>query len=270
MKIKLTKDKPTPSNRPSSNRLQDKRVWIAGGAALAALLLLVSWFGAISPQRSKAAATRSDTEAAAVHNSALEAANAKLKTQNDKVAVLRGQLRAALTALPFDSGLPAFTRQLSQQATQNRVALTSLVVGAAAAAAPSAGAAAATPAAAGGTGSTAGATAAPAPTTAAGAAAAPAGAPAAVPGAAPGAAATALVSIPVSLVSTGAGADQVAFLKAIQAPASRRALVSAVQLSPISGKSNDGSTTMTLQLTVFSAPLGKAGQAALEKLLSGK
>lgn len=262
--MKLTKNKPASSSGTSSNRLQtsrsqDKRLWLGGGAALAVLILLVSWFGAISPQRSKAAATRTDTEAAALHNGTLDAANAKLKAQNDKVAVLRAQLRAALTALPFDSGLPAFTRQLSQQASQNRVALTSVVVGAAAAAVPSAGTAATTPATAG---AAAGTTPAAAPTTAAGTAGVPAGA--------PGAASTALVSIPVSLVSTGIGADQAAFLKEIQAPASRRALVSAVQLSPISGKTNDGRTTMTLQLTVFSAPLGKAGQAALEKLLSGK
>jgi hypothetical protein len=229
---------------------EDKRVWLAGGAVAAVLIALVAWFAAISPQLSAASSARADTDAARTHNNALQSASAKLKAQNNDVVTLRARLRAALTALPFDSGLPQYTRQLSQQASGNRIRLTSVIVGAATGAAP-AGTTAALPSAP----AAVPVTPAPSATTA-------------VPPAAP--AATAVISIPVTVVSTGKGSDQLGFLQAIQAATSRRALVNSAQLSPITGLSNDGTTTLTLQLTIFTSPLNPAARTALEKLLSGK
>ena len=211
------------------SRAQDKRVWLGGGALAAVLIGVVGWFGVISPQLSAASSLRDQSDSARAQNSVLESKIAKLKKQNDNVGKLTASLRAALAALPFDSGLPAFTRQLSSQATKNRIVLTSLTVGSGSV--------------------TTGTGVATTPTT--------------------GTTATALVAIPVTLASTGSGPNQLAFLRAIQVDGPRRALVTSTQLTPATGTSLDGSSTMTTQITVFSAPLTAQARAQLVKLLSG-
>ncbi len=231
-----------------TGRSQNRRLWLGGGAAVAILILVVGWFFVISPQLSATAAIRDQADSAQLQNSALQAKNSKLKKENDNVATLRAGLAAALAELPSDGGLPAFTRQLSAQATANSVTLTSVLVGAVL---PVAGAVAA-PAAAPTTetGTAAGTTAAPAATSAGG-----------------------LMQIPVSLVVTGLGKNDIAFLKALQVTGPRRALVSAIQLAPSGGGTAtgiDGPCTLSLTVTIFSAPLSPTGQAALQKLLSGK
>jgi hypothetical protein len=231
-----------------TGRSQNRRLWLGGGAAVAILILVVGWFFVISPQLSATASIRDQADSAQVQNSVLQAKNSKLKKENDNVATLRAGLAAALAELPSDGGLPAFTRQLSAQATANSVSLTSVIVGgvlpvAGAVAAPAAAAAAETGTAA--TGTTA-------------AAATSAGG---------------LMQIPVSLVVTGLGKNDIAFLKALQVTGPRRALVSAVQLAPSGGGTAtgiDGPCTLSLTVTIFSAPLTPTGQAALQKLLSGK
>ena len=116
-------------------RAQDKRVWLAGGAAVAVLIVAVGWLAVISPQLSSAKALDAQADSARAQNGVLAAKVATLKRQNDNVGQLRTSLRSALAALPFDSGLPTFTRQLADQATESKVALSSITVGAAAAAA---------------------------------------------------------------------------------------------------------------------------------------
>ena len=150
-----------------------------------------------------------------------------------------------MAELPSDSGLPEFTRQVSAQATANSVVLTSVVV---ATAAPMT-----QPAAATGTGNT-------------------------------DAGNTAsdvdgifiryrrgLLQMEITLTATGLGPDLQAFLNGIQATGPRRALVTAVQLAPGGGAGGDikGPSTLSLSLTIFSAPLTPDAQAGLEKLLSG-
>ena len=81
-----------------------------------------------------------------------------------------------------------------------------------------------------------------------------------------------MFAIPVTLVSTGSAVNQLAFLKAIQVDGPRRALVISTALAPASGATTasiDASSTMTTQLSVFTAPLSSTAQAQLEKLLSG-
>ncbi|QNK80363.1 hypothetical protein [Nakamurella sp. PAMC28650] len=231
-----------------TGRSQNRRLWLGGGAAVAILILVVGWFFVISPQLSATASIRDQADSAQVQNSVLQAKNSKLKKENDNVATPRAGLAAALAELPSDGGLPAFTRQLSAQATANSVSLTSVIVGGVL---PVAGAVAAPAAAATTeTGTAAGATAAPAATSAGG-----------------------LMQIPVSLVVTGLGKNDIAFLKALQVTGPRRALVSAIQLAPSGGGTAtgiDGPCTLSLTVTIFSAPLSPTGQAALQKLLSGK
>jgi hypothetical protein len=227
-----------------SSRADDKRVWLFGGAVLAVLIALAGWLMVISPKLSATQSLRDEETSARAQNAVLESKVAKLAQQNDKVGELTASLRTALDALPFDSGLPDFTRQLSAKATAKRVTLNSITVGAAA---PVAGAAAA--------GTTVNSSGTPSTTTTA--------------------VAIAPVAIPVTLASTGLGADLLGFLKAIQVDGPRRALVNSTTLGTGAGAGPgdgtiDGWSTMTIQLTVFSAPLTAAAQAQLEKLLTGK
>ena len=151
-----------------------------------------------------------------------------------------------LAALPFDSGLPAFTRQFSNQAAQHRIDLTSISIGSIS----QATAAATTPTTTAPSSAASGST----------------------PSAGTGATAGAVFAIPVTIVSTGSAVDQLAFLKAIQVDGPRRALVISTALTPASGATTasiDASSTMTTQLSVFTAPLSSTAQAQLEKLLSG-
>jgi len=89
-----------------------------------------------------------------------------------------------------------------------------------------------------------------------------------------------LLQIAVTVKATGLGDDLQAFLNEVQATGPRRALVTAVQLSPGgenggnggsggNGGDTKGLCTLNLSLNIFSAPLSPDAQAALEKLLSG-
>ncbi|MDQ2749890.1 MAG: hypothetical protein M3Y44_10260 [Actinomycetota bacterium] len=219
----------------------DKRFWVGGGAVAAVLLVVAGWFGAISPQLSGASSLRNQSDSVQQANGVLQSKIAALKQQNSTLHTLTAKLQAALDALPFDSGLPAFTRQVSSQAAQHRVALTSISVG-----------------------------------TAGPAAAAPAVPAAAVPAAAgPAAGATpvaALYSMPITLRSTGSAKDQLAFLQAIRLDGPRRALINSTDLSPGAGAASpsiDKSSTMITQLTIYSAPMTPQALAQLQKLLRG-
>ncbi len=224
-------------------RSQDKRLWLGGGAVVGVVILLIGWFGVIQPELTAASAIRDQSESARTQNIALQANNARLKENNNDAGALRAGLSAALAQLPSDGGLSAFTRQLSAQATAASVSLTSVVVGAAT---PVTESAAATTPEAGTTTTT---------TTAA----------AATPS-------TGLVQIPITVTATGLGRHDLAFLRAIQWSGPRRALVTASQLSPSGAAAAgiNGPCTLSLTLTIFSAPLSPTAQAALEKLLSGK
>ncbi len=229
-------------------RAQDKRVWLAGGAAVAVLIVAIGWLAVISPQLSSAKTLRVEADSARAQNSVLASKTAKLKRENDSVGALKTNLRAALAGLPFDSGLPTITRQFAAQATENKVALTSITFGTAT--------------------STTGPTA--ASTTAA--TTASAGSTGTAPSASAAAAPASVLSIPVTLLCKGTNKKLLAFLKAIQVNGPRRALVSATTLAG-AGSTNgsiDKSANMTIQLSIFSAPMSAAARAQLAKLLSTK
>ena len=216
---------------------QDKRSWFAGAAVAAVAIGAAGWFGLISPQLSSTSSLHAQADSVALQNVALKSRVARLQSQSADLGKLTDSLRQALAALPYDSGLPAFTRQLNSQAKQNQIALTSITVGAIVPATGAGGAAAAPPAAAG-----------------------------------KGSVAGTVYAIPVTLVSAGSAVHQFAFLKAIQVDGPRRALVTSSQLaagSESQTNSVEKSSTMTVELKVFTQPLSPLQQAQLQKLLTG-
>jgi hypothetical protein len=224
-------------------RLQSRRVWLGGGGLVGLLVIALAWFVFIGPQLSsagdlqdQAATTRLDNEQLQVKLSSLEAKRAKLPQYTSS-------LKAALAAIPYDSGLPAFTRQLDLQAQANHVTVNSVLVGGV----TSVVATTATPATgedvAGGT------PAAPVPTASGG-----------------------LYSMQVTVQSAGSLSGQLAFVRDIQVAGPRRALIAGTQITPGAGSkttSIEQSSTFTTQLNIFSAPRTPAEIRQLQKLLSG-
>ena len=225
-------------------RTQDTRLWTIGGALATVVLAAAGWFMAVHPVLADTAEVKSQTASTLMQNDIARTKVAQLAAQHAKVGALSAELRAAIAALPLDNGLPAFTRQLSAQASANHVQLGSVTVGSIAPMVATA-ATAATPA-----------------TTA------PAATPAAPPTgtADPGA----LVAIQITVNSTGTATRQLAFLHAIRVTGARRALVTSTNLAVADGQSIDGTCTMTNQITIFSAPRSAAAQAQLQKLLNSK
>ena len=246
------------------NRLEDKRSWLAGGSVLGLLIVAIGWFVFIGPQLSSAKSLRAQAAAAQTENSVLAAKVAKLKKQNDSVGQLQATLRDALAGLPFDTGLPAFTRQVSGQATSSGVSLTSITVGTSPGGTPAGG----TPA--GGT-PAGGTPAAPTPnSTTAGTGTT--GTSTTGTGTGTGSTSAAVMTIPITLLSKGSAKAQLAFLNAIQVSGPRRALVTSTTLSgTTSGSASiDKAGTMTTQVNLFTAPLSAAARAQLTKLLASK
>lgn len=231
-------------------RFQNRRVWLGGGGFAAVLIVAIGWFMFIGPELASTRELRDQAAATRQENSVLQLKVKSLQVKSGQLSRYTTELRAAALALPADSGLPAFTRQLSTQAAANRVTLTSVAVGgisAAAGAAPPVAPA----------GETTPTEAAPAATTPTGAA----------PAAAAG-----LVAVQLTVQSNGTLAHQLAFLADVRLAGPRRALVTASQITPGVGagaSSIDGASSFSTQLTVFSAPQTPAQIAQLKKLLSG-
>jgi Tfp pilus assembly protein PilO len=220
--------------------VQEKRVWLGGGALSAVVVAAAGWFALISPELSSTSSLREQTDAAQQQNTVLQAKTARLKKQSDNLTALTATLRNAVDALPLDSGLPEFTRQVSAQAKATKVTLSGISVGTIGPAAMGA----ATPAAA-----------------------------AAAAGAADAGAAGKLYSIPITMIVNGSYAHELRFLKEVQATGPRRALVTSTQFAPGASSqvaSVDGSATMTVQLTIFAAPRSPQAAAQLAKQLIGQ
>ncbi len=282
------------------------RTWIAGGVAVAVALVAASWFLLISPKLDDADTVRANAAAAADQNDALQAKVNKLRVESASLPKLAKELDTLQVALPPTSSLDAFTRQITQQAADAKVTVTSIVIGAptavkadaAAKAAPVAGdtagssANAAKDAASAGTGS-----AAQAEGAAASGSASDAGSNSA-PGAAK-ASAAGLFTIPVTLIADGTFGDLQALLGNIQTAGARSALISSAQFAPAAGVDGSAASanaagsaagagavapaspaagpaaakaaamTMTVQLAVFVAPQTPEAAAALHQQLGG-
>jgi hypothetical protein len=233
------------------DRLEDKRIWLGGGGVIGLLIVVVAWFMFIGPERSSADDLNAQAASTRQQNDVLQAKVHALQVKSQHLSKYTSSLQAALEALPFDSGLPAFTRQLSAQGTANSVDVSSVVVGGITSVGASAPAAAAPAEDSTSTAPTTTTTTAPAAAPVAGG----------------------LFSVAVTVQSSGTLTNQLAFLKAIQTAGPRRALVTSAQITPGNGAkeaSIDGVSSFTTSLTVFSAPQTPAQVAQLKTLLTGK
>lgn len=233
-------------------RVQDKRVWIGAGVAAAVLIVAVGWFMFIGPELSSTRDLHSQATTTQQQNALLQQKVHSLQVKSTKLNRYKSSLNAALLALPADSGLPAFTRQINAQAGRNQVVVSSVVVGGISAIVSTV-APAATPA---GSAPTAGAVATPAATPAAGAPAT----------------AGSVFSVQVTVQSSGTLAHQLDFLSAVRTAGPRRALVTGSQVTPGTGAnatSIDGAASFMTQLTIFSAPQTPEQIVQLKKLLNG-
>jgi Tfp pilus assembly protein PilO len=111
-------------------RLASTRVWLIGGALLALVIAVVGWTAFIGPQLSATGDLRDETVETQRANDLLEVKARSLEDKSTRMAGLTSSLRAAEAALPSDSGLPDFTRQINAQAKAAGVVITSVVVGA--------------------------------------------------------------------------------------------------------------------------------------------
>lgn len=221
-----------------------ERLWVIGGTVLAVLVAAIAWLVVVHPELSKASSLRSATNSARSENSTLQAKIDKLERDRSRIGSLRRSLAAAQAALPSDSGLDAFTRQVSAQATAAHVTVTGITAGlptpvggaSASSAAPADGA---SPAEGAATASSPSPSSPPSPSSTAPASAA------STSGAAGG-----VYSIPVTVVVNGSSAHDLAFLHALQRSGPRAVLVNATQMS---GQSGSG-VTLNVQLELFAAP----------------
>lgn len=211
------------------NGQQDRRAWLGAGVLATVGLVVVAWLLVIAPQRSAVETLRSDTEAIEQLNATLATRTAQLRQEAEGRRALADALRAVLTEIPLEDSLPEFQRQLTRQAKSRGVDLTGIVVGSATE-------------------------------------------PGSVPDAAAAGGGTAAVApsvraIPITLVSTGTVVRQLHFLRDIQKTGPRRALVSSTSLVPLGEGATNSSSTMTVQLTVFSSRLSEETQAQLAGVL---
>jgi len=211
------------------------RLWMAGGAVAGVVIAALAWFMVVNPELSNAASLDEQTAASQTQNITLQAKIHRLQADNANMDALVGSLRAARIALPVDSSVADFTRQLNGYAVENGVSISGITAGepvSVTQAAPSAATAPAT--VAGATGSTGSATT-PRP-------------PVSVPSPA-----GQTYALPLTLVVKGAAVNDLRFLAAVQGPDRRAALVSGTQLTGDTTK-QAGVMQLTIQLQLFVAP----------------
>jgi Tfp pilus assembly protein PilO len=210
-----------------------ERLWIGGGTVAAVLVAAVGWMVVVHPKLSDASSLRSQTDDAQAANIVLQTKIDKLERDKANMGALQKSLADAQAALPSDSGLAAFTRQIGAQAAAAHVTVTSIT---ASTPTPVGGAAPAAPAATTDTSTATAAPSSPPAPAASGAAATPHGA----------------YVIPLTVSVSGNADAEVRFLTALQ-HGSRAVLVTSAQLAA-AGAGSSGDTALTIQLQAFAVP----------------
>ena len=104
------------------------RLWMVAGAAVIVLLAVVSWFLLINPQKTEAADLKAQAEQARSQALDMRKRIATLKKQKANLPKLKATLAGYQDALPADSGVPAFLRQLQASGTELNVDVSGVTV----------------------------------------------------------------------------------------------------------------------------------------------
>jgi Tfp pilus assembly protein PilO len=105
------------------------RLWAGGGAVGTIALLLLGYLLFISPQYAETTKLRAEAVAGQQHLTTLEHRLVELRQQNGDLERYRAQLARDRQALPTDSGLADFMRELEAAGTGTGVSVTGLLVG---------------------------------------------------------------------------------------------------------------------------------------------
>jgi Tfp pilus assembly protein PilO len=111
-------------------RTQIEKLWLAGAGLAGLLLIVVSYFFFIGPQRNQTSSVNAQVSSAKAQNDQLRARIAMLQGQNKDLAKYQAQLSAAERALPTTSGLPDFLRTLQAMGNATNTNITSMEVSA--------------------------------------------------------------------------------------------------------------------------------------------
>ncbi|MFI7541659.1 type 4a pilus biogenesis protein PilO [Actinoplanes sp. NPDC049599] len=104
------------------------RLWMIAGAAVIVLLAVVSWFLLINPEKTETADLKAQTETARAQAVDIRKRIATLKKQKSNLTKLKATLAGYQDALPSDSGVPAFLRQLQASGTDLNVDVSGVTV----------------------------------------------------------------------------------------------------------------------------------------------
>jgi Tfp pilus assembly protein PilO len=105
------------------------RLWMIAGVAVIALLAVITWLLLVNPQRTEAADLRDQTSTARDQAGDLRARTAKLAADKARIGELTKDRNTLAAALPSDSGVPAFLRQLQSSGTAVGVDVSGVTVG---------------------------------------------------------------------------------------------------------------------------------------------
>ncbi|GAA2572127.1 hypothetical protein GCM10010435_53360 [Winogradskya consettensis] len=106
------------------------RLWMIAGAVVIVVMAVVAWFLLISPQYAEAGDLRSQTDTARSQASQLRKRIVALQKDKANLAKLKATLSTYQDALPSDSGVPAFLRQLQAAGVDIGVSVSGITVGA--------------------------------------------------------------------------------------------------------------------------------------------
>jgi Tfp pilus assembly protein PilO len=106
------------------------RIWLLAGIATTVLLAVASWFLLISPKYAEADDVRSQVDDTQTQLITLRKKIAGLESQKAQLPKFRAALKANQKALPDDSGVPDFLRQLQSSGEKTGVAVSGFSVAA--------------------------------------------------------------------------------------------------------------------------------------------
>lgn len=105
------------------------RLWLIAGAVVIIALVLVGWFFVISPKYAEADEVQEQTASTESQIIVLRKRINELEKQKSKLPQYQAALKASQNALPSDSGLPDFLRQLETSGDDVNVTVGGVNVG---------------------------------------------------------------------------------------------------------------------------------------------